>query len=216
MLAGPPRPVELRAHPGSDALHQKPHRLARDRDVALGAQDAVVARDRLHPGHDRLGGGIGRQRDDDGLEVVVIVGVLIVVMARPRVEIGFRRRAEAEHDARIDAAFNRFQHRNAARRFRQHRLARLGETLRADQIGLVEDHDVGAGDLVLENFAERGIVIHAGVVETLPRDCRQIGREPAVRDGLRVGHGDHAVNRDAGSQVRPIERLKQGFRQRQA
>ena len=39
----------------------------------------------------------------------------------------------------------------------------------------------------------------------LPRDGGQIGREPAVRDGFGIGDRDHAIDRDAGSQVRPIE-----------
>ena len=106
MLVGAPRPVELRAHAGSDALHQQAPRLTRDGDVPLGAQHAVVARDRLHPGHDRLGVRIGRQRHHDGLEVVVIVGVVILVVARPRVEIVFRRSAEAEQA--IDRLRERF------------------------------------------------------------------------------------------------------------
>ncbi len=140
---------------------------------------------------------------------------VIFVVARPRVEIGFRRRAEAEHDARIDAALDRLQHRNAARRFRQYGLARLGETARVDQIGLVEDHDIGAGDLILEDFSQRRVVVDTAVGKTLPRDRREIRRKPAVGDRFGVGHSDHAVDRDAGSQFRPVECLQQRFRQRQ-
>ncbi len=50
LFVGAPRTVELRAHPGADALHQQPHRLAGNRDVALGAQHIVVARDGFDSG----------------------------------------------------------------------------------------------------------------------------------------------------------------------
>ncbi len=50
----------------------------------------------------------------------------------------------------------------------------------------------------------------------LPRDGREIRREAAVGDGFGVGDRDHAVYRDAGSQVRPFECFQQRFRQRES
>jgi hypothetical protein len=138
----------------------------------------------------------------------MIVVVVIFVMTRPRIEIVFGCGPQAEHDARVDTAFGDIQHWNAARRFRQHSGARRGEFAGIDQIGLVENHDVGAGDLIFEHFTQRSVVIDALVGKALPRDRREIGREAAVGDGFGVGHGDHTVNRDAGSQIRPFERFQ--------
>ena len=146
----------------------------------------------------------------------MVVLFMMLVMARPRIEIVFRRGAKPQHHARIDPAFGDFKHRNIARRFGQNRLARGGEAIRIDQIGLVEDHDVGAGDLVLEHFAERRVVIDALVGKALPRDGREIGREPAVGDSFGVGDRNHAIDRDAGSQIRPFERFQQRLWQREA
>ena len=50
-----PRPVELVAHARPDGLHQQAHRLAGDGDMALDAQDALVACQTLDPG-DKVGG----------------------------------------------------------------------------------------------------------------------------------------------------------------
>jgi len=67
-------------------------------------------------------------------------------------------------------------------------------------------HYVGTGDLILETFAQRGC-----------RDPRCFGPDAAAAIAARsganrpsataigVGHCDHAVDRDAGSQFRPFE-----------
>ena len=73
----------------ADALHQQAHRLAGDVDEALHAQD-VVRRRRLGEAVDHgLRRVEGRQLDDEGVEVVVVVLALDLVMRRPAVEIGF-------------------------------------------------------------------------------------------------------------------------------
>ena len=102
-----PGPVEVATEAPSDPLHQHPHRLAGDFDEALDPQDVVRARRRDQAIDQRVGIADGRNRDDESVEIVVIVLAFGVVMRRARGEIVLGRRADAEQDIGVDRALAR-------------------------------------------------------------------------------------------------------------
>ena len=89
------------------------------------------------------------------------------------------------------------------------------EPVRVDEIGLVEHDEVGAQELVLVDFLERIVVVERRVGHALRGDARGIVGEAALGDGRRVDDRDHAVDREPGAQLRPVERLDQRLRQRE-
>ena len=105
----PPRAIELAAKPLPDALHQQPHRLARNVEEALHAQDFVLSGD-LGEALDE-GGGIGDsgQIDDECVEIVMIVALLRIVMRGALREIVFGRGLQPEQNVGIDPSFLRLR-----------------------------------------------------------------------------------------------------------
>ena len=83
-------------------------------------------------------------------------------------------------------------------------------------VGLVEDDEVGAEELVLEHLLERIVVIDGGVGRALRCERIRIVGEGAGGHGRAVDHGDHAVDRHAGADVRPVEGAHEGLRQGEA
>ena len=88
--------------------------------------------------------------------------------------------------------------------------------MRRQQVGLVEDHQIGGAELVLEQLLERAVVIERRVGGALRLERRRFAREQAVAHGRRIDHRDHAVDRDAGADLRPLKRLHQRLRQGEA
>ena len=89
------------------------------------------------------------------------------------------------------------------------------EPVRCEEIGLVEDDEVGAGQLVGENLLERVVVINRRVGRALLRNRRGIGGETAVGCRRGIDDGDDAVDRHAGADLGPGESLHQRLWQRQ-
>ena len=86
----------------------------------------------------------------------------------------------------------------------------------ADEIGLVEDDEIGAKQLILEHFPERIIVLDCRIGCAPARQpCRIVG-EAAVRDRRPVDDRDDAIDRQSCPNLRPVERLDQGFWQSEA
>ncbi len=82
--------LEARAH----ALNQKAHRLALDLGEALDAQDVVGIRGAADALDQPFGGVEGRDVDNEGVEVVVIVLALGIVMGGTGREVRLGCRAE--------------------------------------------------------------------------------------------------------------------------
>ena len=97
-------------------------------------------------------------------------------------------------------------------------IARSTASARAgvDAVGLVDDHEVGAGELLLEQLLERGLVVDRRVLLAQPLHGRGIGGEAAGGDRRGVGDHHDAVDRELRAHVRPGEGLDQRLRQRQA
>ena len=85
-----------------------------------------------------------------------------------------------------------------------------------EQIGLVQDHEIGAGELVGEHLLERVVVVDRRVGAALPRDRLGSSAKRPGRDRRRVDHRDDAVDGHAGADLGPGEGLHQRLRQRQA
>ncbi len=96
--------------------------------------------------------------------------------------------------------------------FRAHFLQRrLGQ-----QIGLVEQDQIGAEQLILVDFLQRIVVVERRVLRALGFELFLIVGEAAFRNGGGVHHRDHPVHRQPGADVRPVEGLDEGLWQREA
>ena len=87
---------------------------------------------------------------------------------------------------------------------------------RAEEVGLVQNDEIGGEKLILEHLLQRVIVIERGIGGALFRERVEVICEAAGGDGGAVHHRDNAVDRCAGANVRPVERFHQRLRQRQA
>ena len=84
-----------------------------------------------------------------------------------------------------------------------------------EQVALVEHDEIGAGDLVLEHLLDGIVMIEGRVGLTLAGKRLEVGAHLAVGKRRAVDHSNHAVDRDAALDRRPMERLHQRLRQRQ-
>ena len=215
-LVRSPGTVEVVAEAGADALDEQPHRFAGDLHEAFHTQHRMGFRRRGQPAEQAGRIGRGRQFDDETFEVVMVVTVLGVVMGWAVRQIVLGRGAQAQQDRGIDASFMCFDDPDRAR----HRRGDLGADtvagFRCHQVGLVQDDQVGAQQLVLEHFLQRVVVIDGAVGRALRRQPGRVIGEAPVRDGRAIDHRDDAIDGQPGADVRPVERFDQGFRQRQA
>jgi hypothetical protein len=104
---------------------------------------------------------------------------------------------------------------HAARQRGGNRRQRLFDAGVVEQVALVEHDEIGAGDLVLKDFLDRIVVIERRVGGAL-RERFEIVRDAAVGERRAIDHDDDAVDGDAALDRRPVERLHQRLRQREA
>jgi hypothetical protein len=91
----------------------------------------------------------------------------------------------------------------------------IGQLRRRNQIALREHHQIGAGELVLEYFLDRIVVIQGIIGSPLRGNSILIDGDAAFRQRQRINHGDDTVDRGAGANRRPVERLQKWLGQRQ-
>ena len=142
------------------------------------------------------GVGVLRRRDgdDERVEIVVIVLAFRVVMRGPRREIVLRRRLDAEEHVHVDDALSGRGDLHRARQGFGDLCAKGVERVRRDEVGLVEDDEIGAEKLVLVDLLERIVMIERGVGRALLGDPGGIVGEAAFRDRGRVDDRDDAVD----------------------
>ncbi len=87
---------------------------------------------------------------------------------------------------------------------------------RVQQIALGQNDEVGAGDLILEHFLDRIVMVERLVGAALCGKRVEVGSDPAFGEGRAVDHGNDAVDRHAAFHGGPLERLHQRLRQSQA
>ncbi len=85
-----------------------------------------------------------------------------------------------------------------------------------DEIGLVENDEIGAGELILEHFFERIVVIERGIGGALRGELFRIVGEAPGSDGRGIDDGDDAIDGEARPHARPIEGFDERLRQREA
>jgi hypothetical protein len=81
----------------------------------------------------------------------------------------------------------------------------------ARQIGLGQQHDIGAGDLILEHLGQGRFMVKAVIRRALRIHRRHIGGKAARRHRLGIGQRDHPVDGDARPDRGPVKGLQQGL-----
>ena len=188
-LAGPPVPVVVVLQAATaDALHHQAHVLAGDRGEALDPQDVVIGDGRRA---DRSPSSLARRGDraecrsakDDEVVVVVIVfrrrGGRAGLPGRLRPpRRGRAARSKRRSSPLGGSAISFTAGRSWPRSSPPTPRARPGLV---QQVGLVEHHQVGAAELVLEQLLQRGVVIEGLVGLALGLDRFRVAGEAARR-----------------------------------
>ena len=170
----------------------------------------------LQAGNQLFGRHIGRHGDLEAFEVVMVVIVLGIVMRRAGIEIVFRGRIDAQQNTRIDHAIGGLHHAHTLTQPPADLAGNAVDGAFVHQVGFVEQHQIGAGELVFIELVQRAFVIQFFVLGAHRIDPVGIVGKTPGGDGGAVKHGDHAVDRYAGTHFRPAEGLDQRLGQRQA
>ena len=139
----------------------------------------------------------GGKIDNEGVEVLVVMLFFEIVMRGPAGQVGLGFRAQAEQHVDRHLAVLRLHDLHHARQG----LADLGGHLPAldvgHQVGLVQDYQIGAEQLVLEHLFQGIVVVERLILRPLPRQRRGIIGKAASRDRGAIDHGDDTIDRDA-------------------
>ena len=203
-------------HAIADALQDQAHRLAGDRGEALDPQDRMARDHPLQPVDERVRVVERRQADVEARELVVLVVAAVVVVRGPRIEIALCRRSEADQHLGRQRGMARAHHADAGAQLLAHPRLDLRPVAIGQKVRLVDHHQVGRRQLLLEQLLERGLVVERLIGQALRRQRVRIGREQAIAHRRGIDHRDHAVDRDPGADLRPVERLDQGLGQGEA
>ncbi|MCY1420889.1 hypothetical protein D9M71_365260 [compost metagenome] len=200
----------------ADALHQQAHGLAGDGGETLHAQDAVPGHGVLQHGQQARFLGFGEDHVEGVELVVVVVLVFLVVVGAAGVDVQLGLAVQAEQHLQRQLAALRLDDLDRRRQFLGHLGAHGGQGLGVEQVGLVQQHQVGAGQLVGEQLVQRRFVVQVRVLLALGIDLLGEGGEGTGGHGRAVDHRDHRVHRAGGADFRPVEGLHQRLRQGQA
>ena len=211
-----PRAVETLLQAIADALDEKPHRLAAHLDKTLDPQHIVARGDVGQLAQQGVGIVDCTGLKDGAVEIVVIVPGRPVMARGPRGKIVFGRRVEAEQDRGVDLALAGGHDFDRARDARRDVPGDAALFVQIDEIGLVEDDEIGAQQLILEHLVERIIVGDRRIGGALARQSSRIVGEAPVRHRLAIDNRDHAIDGQARANGWPIEGLHQGLWQGEA
>ena len=156
-------------------------------------------------------GGRGRHHHD-AVEIVVVVLFFLAVMTGARRQVVFRGGAQPDQHRRRQLAPGAHDVDAGPQHGFETRLDPRQDR-RRNQIALRQHHQIGAGELVLEHFLDRIVVIERIIGGPLRGNSILIDRDAAFGQRQRIHHGDDAVDRGAGAHRRPVERLQQRLRQ---
>ena len=139
-------------------LHHDRRRLVGDAGMALDAQHAGeiqgVADARAHG----IDAGSRGRHHDDAVEIVMVVLFFLAVMTGSRRHVVFRGGIQADQHRRRQVALGTHDVDAGPQHGFETRLD-PGQRRRRNQIALREHHQIGAGELVLEYFLDRIVVI---------------------------------------------------------
>src|SRR5215471_1542296 len=201
---------------GADGLNQEPHGLARHRREPLYAKYVVGICERRHSLCEH--GWIGNlgQWHNEAIEIVVVM-LRFLIMERAAVrDVILGAYSKAEQGGGIDLAVRNGNDLDRARHSASHGCQRPVERGGIEEIALVKHHEIGASDLVFEDFLHWIIVIERWIGGALTRKRFLVPGNPPLRYGCAVDHRHHAIDRDPAADCRPVERLDQRLGQRQA
>ncbi len=157
-----------------------------------------------------------RQADVKAGEVVVLVVAAVVVVGGARIQIVLGGSAQAQQDRGRHGGGIRPHHAHAWPQLLAHPRLDLGPIFLRQQIRLVDHHQVGGGELLLEQLLQRGLVVEGLIRGALGRQRVRVGREQAVAHRGAIDHRHHPVDRDPGGDLRPVEGFQQRLGQGQA
>src|SRR6266849_10958137 len=200
-LAREPGAVEMLLDAVADRLHDLPPVAPRHIEEALDAEHVMGADQRREPGAERGTIADRPALDDKAVEIVVVVLLFKIVARGPGGEVVLGRGGEAERHRRRDSTLLGIDELHAAAQPGRNVAAQRGEAAGRDQVGLVEDDEIGAGELIAKHLFERVVVIDRRVGGALPRDRLGVCRKAAFGRRRRVDHGDDAVDRQAGADL---------------
>ncbi len=149
------------------------------------------------------------ERHDEAVEIVVVVLQLGIVAGAAVRDVVLGADAEAEQRRRVDLAVG---HGDDLHRARQGARDRRGGALEAggvEKVALVEDDEIGAGELILEHFLDGIVVIERGIGGALARQRRKVGGDATLGKRRAVDHRDDAVDGDPALDRRPVKGLHQ-------
>ena len=214
-FAGAPGPIVLMGDARPDGLHQEAHRLAGHGREALHAQHVELLRQRADPRRQRARVRDLGQRHHEAVEVVVVVGPFLVVPGAAVLDIVLAAERQPQQGGGIDPSAARHDDLDGA--WQHARDGGHGPVGGGgiEQIALVEHDEIRAGDLILEHFLDRIVVLERAVGGALARQRFEIGGDAAVGERWAVHHRDHAVDRHPVADRRPQEGLHQRLGQRQ-
>ena len=148
------------------------------------------------------------------MAVLLAAFMLHLMMRLAGFEIALGADAEAEQHGARHIAVLRGDHRRLAGDARGDFGLDAFEAGGVDQVGLVEHDQVGAGQLILEQFLDRAFVIERFVLNAGGIDLVVIVGKTAGGDGGAIDHRHDTVDRHLRADIRPVEggdqRLRQG------
>ena len=128
-------------------------------------------------------------------------------------DILFNGKTKTDQHGGVDGAIGGHNDLRRLRQMFEHMRPRLVEAGFIKEIGLGENDEIGAGDLVLENFLNRIIVIKRLVIGPLSSERLHVVRDLSFSKGGAIHHGHDGVHGHAALDGRPLESLDQRLRQ---
>src|SRR5437899_2991968 len=147
-LRGAPRAVEIVLHATADTLDDLTQILARHGEKTLEPQNVVRGDCGADPAEESSSIGDRTALDDETLEIVVIMCFTRRMMRGAARQIVLGRGGETEQQRRRHRAVRRLDQLDRRTKARRQRRARGGARFRIEQVGLVENDEIGAGELI--------------------------------------------------------------------
>ncbi|MNI46819.1 hypothetical protein D3C73_1013030 [compost metagenome] len=148
--------------------------------------------------------------------MIIVAIVMMVVVTVAAVDVFFGAGTQANQHVQRQATAAGFDDFHRWRQLFGDFQAHAGQVGRVDQVGFVENHQVGAGQLVGKQLVQWRFVVQVRVEFALGIDLVREGGKGTGGHGRAVDHGDHRVNGAGTADFRPLESLDQRFWQGQA
>ena len=148
--------------------------------------------------------------------IMVVTVVVRVMVGTAAIDVRLGLGAHAQQHLQRQLAAAGFDHLDGWRQLFGHFGTDLGQAFGVDQVSLVQYHQVGAGQLVGEQFVQGRFVVQVRVELALGIDLVRVGSESTGRHGRAVDYGDDRIDGAGIADFRPLEGLHQRFGQGQA